>query len=75
MEIAAYLASALIRISLGLIGGDGSILTVPVYFFDVSPLPSTSYSLFIVGYTSLVGAFSNLRKGLVNIKTALLNIN
>lgn len=74
METFAYIASALIGISLGLIGGGGSILTVPVlvYLFGISPLLSTSYSLFIVGSTSLVGAFNNYRKGLVSIKTALL---
>lgn len=74
MELVAYLASALIGISLGLIGGGGSILTVPVlvYLFGVSPILSTSYSLFIVGSTSLVGAFTNLKKGLVNVKTVLL---
>ncbi|MBC7416552.1 MAG: TSUP family transporter, partial [Pedobacter sp.] len=73
-SIIAYFAAALIGISLGLIGGGGSILTVPVlvYLFGVSPLLSTSYSLFIVGSTSLVGAFSNLKNGLVNVKIALL---
>lgn len=74
MEIAGYIASLLIGVSLGLIGGGGSILTVPVlvYLFAVSPTLAISYSLFIVGLTSLVGAFNNYRKGLVNIKTALL---
>ncbi len=74
MEIAAYIASVFIGISLGLIGGGGSILTVPVlvYMFGISPLVSTSYSLFIVGSTSLVGAYSNYRKGAVKVKTALL---
>ncbi|HVW96240.1 MAG TPA: sulfite exporter TauE/SafE family protein [Mucilaginibacter sp.] len=74
MEIFAYLASALIGISLGLIGGGGSIMTVPVlvYLFGVNPLMATSYSLFIVGSTSLVGAVNNYRKGLIHIKTALL---
>ncbi|MET3114935.1 putative membrane protein YfcA [Pedobacter sp. CG_S7] len=74
MEIIAYFASAFIGISLGLIGGGGSILTVPVmvYLFGVNPLLATSYSLFIVGTTSLVGAYNNFRKGLVNVKTALL---
>jgi uncharacterized protein len=73
MEIAGYIASAFIGLSLGLIGGGGSILTVPVmvYLFGVSPLMATSYSLFIVGSTSLVGAYSNYRKGLVNLKAAL----
>lgn len=74
MEIAGYLASLLIGVSLGLIGGGGSILTVPVlvYLFGVSPTIAISYSLFIVGFTSLVGAYNNYRKGLVNFKTVLL---
>jgi len=74
MEIAAYIASVFIGVSLGMIGGGGSILTVPVlvYMFGISPVVSTSYSLFIVGSTSLVGAYNNYRKGDVKIKTALL---
>jgi len=74
MEIAGYIASALIGISLGLIGGGGSILTMPVlvYLFNVSPALATSYSLFVVGSSSLVGAWNNYKKGLVSIKTALL---
>lgn len=74
MEIAGYIASALIGISLGLIGGGGSILTMPVlvYFFNISPVLATSYSLFVVGSSSLVGAWNNYRRGLVSIRTALL---
>lgn len=72
MEVIAYLASAFIGISLGLIGGGGSILTVPVlvYLFGITPLLATSYSLFIVGSTSLIGAVDNYRKGQVNLKAA-----
>lgn len=74
MEIVGYFASLLIGISLGLIGGGGSILTVPVmvYLFGLPPLLATSYSLFIVGSTSLVGALNNLQKGRVNLRAALL---
>ncbi len=74
MEILGYFASALIGVSLGLIGGGGSILTVPVlvYLFGVNPVPATAYSLFIVGATSLVGAVPNYREGMVNLKTALI---
>jgi uncharacterized membrane protein YfcA len=74
MVIAGYIAAAFIGISLGLIGGGGSILTVPVlvYLFGLQPLLATSYSLFIVGSTSLVGAVNNYRKGWVNVRTALL---
>lgn len=70
---AGYIAAILIGISLGLIGGGGSILTIPVlvYLFGVEPLVATGYSLFIVGATSLVGSVKNYRNGNVNIKTAL----
>lgn len=73
MEIIGYVAAALIGISLGLIGGGGSILTVPllVYLFHLSPVIATSYSLFIVGVTSLAGAYSNYRRGYANISLAL----
>lgn len=65
LEIIGYFASALIGISLGLIGGGGSILTVPVlvYLFHTDAVLATSYSLFIVGTTSLVGALPKLNKG------------
>lgn len=74
MEFTGYFASILIGVALGLIGGGGSILTVPVlvYLFGVSPLLSTSYSLFIVGSTSLIGAVNNFKQGFVNVKIALL---
>ncbi|HLO80694.1 MAG TPA: sulfite exporter TauE/SafE family protein [Chitinophagaceae bacterium] len=74
MEILGYLASLLIGISLGLIGGGGSILTVPVlvYLFSVNPVLATAYSLFIVGTTSLVGVFPKYKDGLVNMKTAVI---
>lgn len=74
MEIVGYFLSALVGISLGLIGGGGSILMVPilVYVFMLNPVMATSYSLFVVGTTSLFGALNNYLKGLVSIKTALL---
>lgn len=74
MEVMGYIASVLIGISLGLIGGGGSILTVPVlvYLFHTEPVLATSYSLFIVGSTSLVGAIPKYRQGLVSVKTALI---
>lgn len=73
MEITGYSASILIGISLGLIGGGGSILTVPVmvYLFTVDTVLATTYSLFVVGSTSLVGSFAYLKKGLIDLKTTL----
>jgi uncharacterized membrane protein YfcA len=74
MEFFGYVASVLIGISLGLIGGGGSILTVPVlvYLFNINPVLATAYSLFIVGATSLVGVLPKYRQGLVNLKTTLI---
>lgn len=74
MELLGYVASVFIGVALGLIGGGGSILTVPVlvYMFDVDPVAATAYSLFIVGSTSLVGSVSFFKKGLVNIRTSLV---
>ena len=73
MVILGYVAALLIGISLGLIGGGGSIITVPVmvYLFGISPLMATSYSLCIVGTTSLVGAYKNYQKKLINFRTAI----
>lgn len=73
-EVLGFSASILIGISLGLIGGGGSILTLPVlvYIMGINPVLSTAYSLFVVGTTSLAGSFNFMRKGLVNYKAALV---
>ncbi|NHM07385.1 sulfite exporter TauE/SafE family protein [Flavobacterium sp. CYK-4] len=72
MEILGYLASVLIGITLGLIGGGGSILTVPilVYLFAIDAENATSYSLFIVGITAMIGAYRHYVLGNLKIKTA-----
>jgi len=72
--IIGFAAAIFIGVSLGLIGGGGSILTVPVlvYILGVNPVLATAYSLFVVGSTSLVGAGTYMKKGLVNYKTALV---
>jgi uncharacterized membrane protein YfcA len=74
MLIAGYFASLVIGVSLGLIGGGGSILTVPVlvYLFGVDPVLATAYSLFIVGSTSLIGVLPKYKNREVNVKTAIL---
>jgi len=66
------LLALLIGLSLGLIGGGGSILTVPVlvYVMGLNPVISTAYSLFIVGSTSLVGAVDYAKKNLIDFRTA-----
>lgn len=74
MDIAGYIASIFIGISLGLIGAGGSILTVPVlvYLFGIDAVLGTFYSLFIVGTTSVIGSISYFKKQLVHLKTALI---
>lgn len=74
MASIGYIASVLMGVSLGLVGGGGSILTVPilVYFFAVDPLVATSDSLFVVGATALLGGILSLRQGEVEVKTAVL---
>ncbi len=74
MLILGYAAALIIGLSLGLIGGGGSILTVPilVYLMGIEPVEATAYSLFIVGLTSLVSGSMYFRKGLVDLKTAII---
>ena len=74
VQIFGYSASILIGVSLGLIGGGGSILTLPVlvYLLGFSPVLSTAYSLFIVGTTSFVGSINYMRKGLINYQAAFV---
>lgn len=69
-----YLGALIIGIVLGLIGGGGSILTVPilVYLLHINPVTATAYSLFVVGTSALVGALKNIKKGLVDFRTAIV---
>ncbi len=71
MALIGYFFSIIIGVTLGLVGGGGSILAVPilVYLFGMHPAQATSYSLFIVGATSLVGAVQQFRMGHVQLKT------
>ncbi len=61
----AILAGALIGLSLGALGGGGSILAVPVlvYALDQSPGQATTGSLVVVGVTALIGAVAAHRAG------------
>ena len=66
--------SLLIGVSLGLLGGGGSILTVPILVY-VAGLPAKeaiAASLFVVGVTSLAGVVSHARGGRVQWRTGLM---
>jgi uncharacterized membrane protein YfcA len=71
MEIIGFLLAILVGVSLGLIGSGGSILTVPilVYLFNVNPVQATSYSLFVVGTTALVGTLRHYKIGNLEMKS------
>jgi len=72
IDILGYIGALVIGVVLGLIGGGGSILTVPilVYLLAINPVTATAYSLFVVGFSSLVGAAKNFQKSRVDFKTA-----
>ena len=73
MEIVGLLLASAIGLSLGLLGGGGSILTVPsfVYVLGYAAKPAIAMSLPVVGATSLVGALGHWRAGNVNLRQAL----
>lgn len=74
MEYIGFIASFTMGIVLGLMGGGGSILTVPilVYLFALSPMIATGYSLFVVGTTALIGSLMYIRKGGVDFQAGLV---
>jgi len=74
VTILGYIGALFIGLVLGLTGGGGSILTVPilVYLILLDPIVATAYSLFIVGMTSLVGTLRNIPKKNIDFKIALV---
>jgi uncharacterized membrane protein YfcA len=72
--VATLLLSVLIGLSLGLLGGGGSILTVPIltYVAGMNPKEAIAASLFVVGVTSAVSAVTHARKGRVKWRTGLI---
>lgn len=75
MEILGYISAILIGLSLGLIGGGGSILTVPilVYLLGIEAAETApAYSLFVVGISSLIGGAIKHKHGFVDVKTAVI---
>lgn len=74
MVLLGVLAFFIMGLTLGLIGGGGSILTVPilVYIFKQDPMLATASSLFIVGTTAAVGGLQYFLKKEVDLKTVLL---
>jgi hypothetical protein len=74
LHVFGYICALIIGISLGLIGGGGSILAVPVlaFLFHIDARIATAYSLFIVGSSALVGGIKQHFKGFVDWKIAFV---
>ena len=74
MQILGLFLAALVGVSLGLLGGGGSILAVPilVYAVGMAAKPAIAVSLLVVGTTSLIGSFRHWRSANVDIRTAVL---
>jgi len=72
-QLLGYIGALIVGLVLGLIGGGGSILTVPllVYLLGYNPIIATAYSLFVVGTSSMVGTYQKHKKGLVDFKIGL----
>jgi len=73
MIVLGYIGALIMGLVLGLIGGGGSILTVPIlhYLFGIDAATATAYSLFVVGATAATGSVSHLKQGNVNWTSAL----
>ena len=74
VEIMGFVGALLIGVVLGLIGGGGSILTVPVfvYIMSIDPVVATAYSLFVVGSAAAVGAIRNAQKKMIDFRTGIV---
>ncbi len=69
-----HLLAIAIGVSLGLLGGGGSVLALPVlvYFMGVPTKSAIAMTLIVVGSVSLVGVIPHWRRGNLNLKTAVI---
>ena len=74
IEVVGFIGALAIGVVLGLMGGGGSILTVPVlvYILAIEPITATAYSLFIVGVSALVATIRNAQENRVDFKTGVV---
>ena len=74
MSLLGYFLALVVGVFLGLFGGGGSILTVPilVYIMGINPISATAYSLFIVGVASLFGTQRYISSKQINVKIGLI---
>ena len=74
VESFGYFFALVVGVILGLIGGGGSILAVPifVYFFLMDEKLAAAYSLFVVGFSALVGSAKQYSKEFIDFRTVLV---
>ncbi|GAB3987510.1 sulfite exporter TauE/SafE family protein [Spirosoma daeguense] len=72
-EIVGYASALIVGLVIGLAGGGGSILTVPifVYIFHIPTVLATTYSLFVVGTTSLIGSLNHIWQKRIDLRVTL----
>lgn len=72
--VLGYILAVLVGFTLGLLGGGGSILSVPilVYCFSLEPIEATTYSLFIVGSASVAGTLKYFEEKLISLPAVVL---
>lgn len=74
MTVFGIVLALVVGLVLGLLGGGGSILAVPIflYVFHVEPKPAIAMSLVVVGMSALVGFLTHWRQGTVNVRIAVM---
>ncbi len=72
-QVLGYFGALAIGVVLGLIGSGGSLMAIPIftYLFQLGPITTTAYSLFVVGTAATIGALRNFKKRLVNLRIVL----
>jgi len=73
IHLLGYLGAVLVGLVLGLLGGGGAAVSIPilVYAFAVPASIATGYSLLIVAFTAMLGSIQNLRRGLIRFRALL----
>lgn len=76
MLLTGYAGALVVGIVLGILGGGGSILTIPllVYVLGLPPVDATGYSMFVIGVAALAGTVGYYRRGWLNLRIALMFI-
>ncbi|MDZ4847133.1 MAG: sulfite exporter TauE/SafE family protein [Chitinophagales bacterium] len=74
LQLFGYFGVLISGVLLGLLGGGGAIIIVPimVYLFGIAPVTATGYTFFVIAFTSLVGFYRYNKQGLASVKTALI---